>query len=60
MTAGLRTYVAGKGKIILGDISYRFKLFRDKPEKMAVAGLKFIRRKLADGKYYFIVNNTSA
>ena len=27
---------------------------------MTATGLKFIRRKLADGKYYFIVNNTAA
>jgi len=56
---GIMTCPAGKGRIVVGDI-HNALIFSGIPaEKMASTGLQFIRRKLAEGIYYFIVNHTS-
>lgn len=44
---------------VVGRISTGLSLFSIQPEAMAKSHLKFIRRQTADGKYYFIVNNTA-
>lgn len=56
---GLRVAAIGKGKLVLGDISNALKYLNQHPEPMAAEGLGFIRRKVEDGKFYFIVNNTA-
>ncbi len=58
-SGGLQTNNMGKGRIILGDIDIALDYSGIHSEKMTATGLKFIRRKLADGKYYFIANNTA-
>lgn len=55
----LQTAVAGKGKIVVGDVIKALKSLGIAPESIAADGLKFIRRKKWDGTYYFIVNNTA-
>lgn len=49
----------GKGKLIVGDVTSALNYLKISPEAMAASKLKFIRRKTAAGKYYFIVNNTA-
>jgi hypothetical protein len=49
----------GKGKLIAGDVTSALNYLKISPEPMAAANLKFIRRQTAEGKYYFIVNNTA-
>jgi len=50
----------GKGKIFLSnDIKSCLQLARINREELADYGLKFIRRNLPDGKYYYIVNHTA-
>ena len=50
----------GKGKIFLSnDIKACLQLARIKREELTDYGLKFIRRNLPDGKYYYIVNHTA-
>jgi hypothetical protein len=48
-----------KGKIIVGDVASSLNSLKISPEPMAAKQLKFIRRQTAEGKYYFIVNNTA-
>jgi hypothetical protein len=47
------------GKIIIGNVTSSLNALNILPEPMATKQLKFIRRNTADGKYYFIVNNTA-
>lgn len=56
---GLQATAIGKGKLVLGDISNALKYLNRHPEPMAAEGLGFIRRKVEEGKFYFIVNNTA-
>ena len=49
----------GKGKLIKGDVISTLNSLTISPEPMAAKQLKFIRRQTAEGKYYFIVNNTA-
>lgn len=49
----------GKGKLIKGNFKEALNYISAHPEKIAADGLKFIRRKIPEGKYYFIVNNTA-
>jgi len=56
---GLKVCSSGKGNIIVGDIPTALIYSEIPPEKIASTGLSFIRRKLVDGTYYFIVNHTA-
>jgi hypothetical protein len=56
---GLRTSPWGKGRIIVGDIQTALIYSTIHPERIALTGLQFIRRKIVDGTYYFIVNHTA-
>ncbi|WP_205511372.1 glycosyl hydrolase [Longitalea arenae] len=49
----------GKGKLIVGDVTSALHYLQISPEPMAASDLKFIRRQSAEGKFYFIVNNTA-
>ncbi|WP_207512723.1 glycosyl hydrolase [Longitalea luteola] len=49
----------GKGKLIVGNVTSALNYLKVAPEPMAAGNLKFIRRQTAEGKYYFIVNNTA-
>lgn len=49
----------GKGKIILAeDVQKGLEYAKVNRETLTDVGLKFIRRKTADGKYYYLVNHT--
>ncbi len=53
-------FVTGRGKIILSaDVQKGVEYAKLKRETLTDLGLKFIRRKIAGGKYYFIVNLTA-
>ena len=56
---GLNIAKYGKGRLIMGNIEAALNYVSLLPEKMITTKLKFIRRKVTDGKYYFIVNNTA-
>ena len=56
---GLRTCTTGKGNITIGDIHTALIFSGIHPEKIVSTGVQFIRRKLADGTYYFIANLTA-
>lgn len=50
----------GSGKIILSnDVQQGLAFTKLKRETLTDLGLKFIRRQVADGKYYYIVNHTA-
>ncbi|MFA6057465.1 MAG: glycosyl hydrolase [Taibaiella sp.] len=50
----------GKGRIIFsGDINKGLELAGLQPESLVQTGLKFIRRTVQDGKYYYLVNHTA-
>jgi len=52
--------ITGKGKIILSsNVQKGLEYARLKRETLTDLGLKFIRRQVADGKYYYIVNHTA-
>ncbi|HYM93410.1 MAG TPA: glycosyl hydrolase, partial [Chitinophagaceae bacterium] len=52
-------YIIGRGKIILSnDVQKGLEYAKLKRETLTDLGLKFIRRQVADGKYYYIVNHT--
>ncbi|MCA6068235.1 glycoside hydrolase [Chryseobacterium sp. RG1] len=56
----LKTAVFGKGKIILSsDVEKGLEYLKIEREKLTDTGLKFVRRKFEEGKYYYIVNHTS-
>ena len=51
----------GQGRIILSEsVEEGLQYVRIQPEQLVSAGLKFIRRKITDGKYYFLVNHTGS
>jgi hypothetical protein len=59
LAAGIKGTAYGSGQILKADDvqqALSFKLIEG--EKLSQTGLKFIRRKLPDGKYYFLVNHT--
>jgi len=50
----------GEGKIIVAmDVQKGLEYANIQREKLTDAGLKFIRRSIDDGKYYYIVNHTA-
>jgi hypothetical protein len=53
------SFNVSKVEIGVGNAHWGLKSISIKPEAMAKSQLKFIRRKIADGIYYFIVNNTA-
>ncbi|WP_114790625.1 glycosyl hydrolase [Niabella yanshanensis] len=55
----LQVASVGKGKIIVGDMHEALAYLKIARETIADEGLKFIRRKTTDARYYFIVNNTA-
>ncbi len=53
-------FITGKGKIILSkDVQKGLEYAQLKRETFTDLGLKFIRRQVEDGKYYYIVNHTA-
>jgi len=57
---GIKQYIVGKGKILLtSDVQQALTLAKVYREELADAGLKFIRRKLSSGTYYYLVNHTA-
>ncbi|WP_262919359.1 glycosyl hydrolase [Niabella hibiscisoli] len=55
----LKLAAVDKGKIIVGNMHDALAHLKIDREAIADNGLKFIRRKLSDAHYYFIVNNTA-
>ncbi|HTG55062.1 MAG TPA: glycosyl hydrolase, partial [Niabella sp.] len=55
----LQVAAVGKGKIVVGDMHEALDYLKVARESIADNGLKFIRRKTTDARYYFIVNNTA-
>lgn len=56
----LQTAIYGKGKILMSsDVEKALEYLKIEREKLTDIGLKFVRRKLDSGKYYYIVNHTS-
>jgi hypothetical protein len=55
----LQVAAVGKGKIVIGDVHEALVYLKVARETIADSGLKFIRRKMPDASYYFIVNNTA-
>lgn len=57
----IKQFKAGKGVILLADDIKKALAYRSvKPEALTETGLQFIRRSFEGGKYYYIVNHTSA
>lgn len=54
----LKRAFVGHGIFYLGDVDAGLKECEVKPEKLPSFGLKFIRREIEDGYYYFITNLT--
>ncbi len=53
-------FIIGKGKITLSsDVEKGLEYAGLERETLTDVGLQFIRRRLADGKYYYIVNHTA-
>jgi hypothetical protein len=59
LTNGILQLKQGKGKILLANnIQKALEYNGIRREALTDTGIKFIRRKLADGKYYFLVNHS--
>lgn len=59
-TGNLKMANVGKGKIVLSsDVAKGLEVLKIEREKLTDTGLKFVRRQLDGGKYYYIVNHTS-
>jgi len=57
---GVKKAVAGKGVILLADdVQTALEYKNISGESLVSSGLKFIRREIAGGKYYYIVNHTA-
>ncbi len=57
---GIKQFKTGSGQIILsGDVQKALKFRGISGEKIASAGLKFLRRQVGDEKYYYLVNHTA-
>jgi hypothetical protein len=60
VNADISECLTGRGKIILSNnVQKGLEYANLRREAMTDLGLKFIRRQLADGKYYYIVNHTA-
>ena len=56
---GIQQLDTGAGQILLGkDVQKLLEYKGIRREKLTDSGLKFIRRNLADGKFYYLVNHT--
>lgn len=50
----------GKGTVLMSaELSPALGFLKINPEKLTDLGLKFVRRKLGEGKYYYLVNHTA-
>ncbi|WP_432711844.1 glycosyl hydrolase [Pedobacter sp.] len=57
---GIQQTKIGSGTILLSaDLPKALAYHKLKGEQLVESGLKFIRRKVADGKYYYLVNHTA-
>jgi hypothetical protein len=57
---GLRQAALGQGRLLLaGDVPAALAAQHVKPETLSQTGLKFIRREIPGGKYYYLVNHTA-
>ena len=57
---GIGEVLVGKGKIIIAnDVSAALVYAGVQRESLVDSGLKFIRRAIPDGKYYYLVNHTA-
>jgi hypothetical protein len=57
---GIRQLKTGKGEILLSQDISKALAFKDiQREALTDTGLKFIRRNLGSGKYYYLVNHTA-
>ncbi|WP_142530092.1 glycosyl hydrolase [Pedobacter westerhofensis] len=60
LSAGVKGTAYGSGQILLAKEIQKALAFKKLDgEKLTETGLKFIRRKLTNGKYYFLVNHTA-
>ncbi len=58
---GVKQYKIGKGQVLLAsDVQKALQFKAIKREELADSGLQFIRRNIAGGKYYYVVNHTAA
>ncbi|MHA4846193.1 glycosyl hydrolase [Flavitalea antarctica] len=59
-TGGIKEAAIGKGKIIVAnDVTAALQYVKINRETLVDAGLKFIRRAIPEGKYYYIVNHSA-
>lgn len=57
---GAKKVKMGKGQILLAEnVQQALEMAGVQREKLTETGLQFIRRNLADGKYYYLVNHTA-
>lgn len=57
---GIRQMKSGKGQILLTDrVQEALELHNIRRERLSDTGLKFIRRRIKGGKYYYLVNHTA-
>lgn len=60
VTAGIQQAIVGSGEILLAsDLQQALVYKHIEGEKLTGSGLQFIRRKLNDGRYYYLVNHTA-
>jgi hypothetical protein len=58
--AGVQAATVGKGRVLLAaDVQQALDNAKGTRETLADLGLKFIRRAVADGRYYYLVNHTA-
>ena len=56
---GIKELITGDGQILLArDVQKALEYKNIRREALTDTGLKFIRRELSDGKYYYLVNHT--
>jgi hypothetical protein len=57
---GVKQFKTGKGQVLLAnDIQRALQYQSIKREELTDSGLQFIRRNIAGGKYYYVVNHTA-
>lgn len=57
---GIRQASVGSGRVLLApDVAAALASNQIRPETISQSGLKFIRRQIAGGKYYYLVNHTA-
>lgn len=60
LQGNMQKAIVGKGKIIIADnVEEALQYLQINGETLPLLGLKFICRKIKDGKYYYIVNHTN-